>query len=97
MRRIFQTQLLHLKPLMKPGTAPEFGGSSHYDSDRDSGTFSSKYWDGDAYVQETYHRHHGHPLAVIERIRIQDGRLIYKCQMKGPGDRRDEREIVFDL
>ena len=97
MRHLLQTQLLGLKPLMKPGTAPEFAGSSHYDSDRDSGTFTSNYWDGDAYVQETYHRHHGHPLAVIERIRIRGERLIYKCQVRGPCDKRDEREIVFDL
>jgi hypothetical protein len=97
MRHLLQTQLMGLKPLMKPGTAPEFGGGSHYDSDRDSGTFSSNYWDGDAYVQETYHRHHGHPLAVIERICILGGRLIYKCQVRGPGDKRDEREVVFDL
>ena len=52
-RHLMQTQLLQLKPLTKPGIAPEFSGSSHYDSDRDSGVFSSKYWDGDAYVQET--------------------------------------------
>ena len=97
MRQLLQTRLLQLKPLTKPGIAPEFSGSSHYDSDRDSGTFSSKYWDGDAYVQETYHRHHGHPLAVIERIRIRGERLIYKCQVRGPCDKRDEREIVFDL
>jgi hypothetical protein len=97
MRQLLQTGLLQLKPLMKPGIAPEFGGSSHYDSDRDSGAFSSTYWDGDTYVQETYHRQHGHPLAVIERIRIQGERLIYKCQVRGPGDKRDEREVVFDL
>jgi hypothetical protein len=97
MRHLLQTGLLRLRPLTKPGVAPEFGGSSHYDLDRDSGAFSSTYWDGDVYVQETYHRHHGHPVAVIERIRIHGERLIYKCQVKGPGDKRDEREIVFDL
>ena len=53
MRQLLQTRLLQLKPLTKTGTAPDFSGSSHYDSDRDSGVFSSKYWDGDAYVQET--------------------------------------------
>jgi hypothetical protein len=46
MRHLLQTQLMGLKPLMKPGTAPEFSGSSHFDSDRDSGDFSSNYWDG---------------------------------------------------
>lgn len=40
--------LLQLKPLMNSGVAPEFGGSSHYDSDKDSGAFSSNYWDGDS-------------------------------------------------
>jgi hypothetical protein len=97
MRQLMQTRLLQLKPLIKAGIAPEFGGGSHYDPDKDSGAFSSNYWDGDAYVQETYHRHHGHPLAVTERIRVHGERLIYKCQVRGPGQKRDEMEIVFDV
>jgi len=34
---------------------------------------------------------------VSERIRVDGQRLIYKHEITGPGEKRDEREIVFDL
>ena len=42
-------------------------------------------------------RHLGHELTVSERIRVDGQRLIYKHEITGPGEKRDEREIVFDL
>jgi hypothetical protein len=53
--------------------------------------------DGDTYVVETYRGLHGHELTVIERIRLDGQRLIYKHEVTGPGDKRDEREVVFEL
>jgi hypothetical protein len=34
---------------------------------------------------------------VIERTRVDGNRLIYKHEVQGPGDKHDEREVVFDL
>ena len=56
-----------------------------------------RYWEKDTYIQETHRRHLGHELTVSERIRVDGQRLIYKHEITGPGEKRDEREIVFDL
>jgi hypothetical protein len=43
-------------------------------------------------------RYKGTELSVIERIRIDGQRLIYKHEVTGPGEKGNEREeIVFDL
>ena len=55
MRQLLQTRLLQLKPLTK--TATDFSGSSHYDSDRDSGVFSPSI----GTVTPTCRKHSGWP------------------------------------
>ena len=54
-------------------------------------------WEGDSFVTQTYRQHQGHELLVIERIRVDGAHLIYKHEVSGPGEKRDEREVVFDL
>ena len=54
-------------------------------------------WEGDTLVVQTYRQHQGHELMVIERIRVDGQHLIYKHEVTGPGDKRDEREIVFEI
>jgi hypothetical protein len=34
---------------------------------------------------------------VIERIRVDGQRLIYDHEITGPGEKHDQREIVFKL
>ena len=80
----------------KPGTISVFGGSSHYDP-KGSGASSFLYWEGDAFVTETVRSHQGHELIVIESIRLEGNHLTYKHEISGPGGKRDEREIVFDV
>jgi hypothetical protein len=36
-------------------------------------------------------------MMVSERLRVDGKRLIYKHEITGPGDKRDEREITFEL
>jgi len=48
-------------------------------------------------LTEILRRHQGHAFKVIERIRVEDKRLIYKHEITGPGGKRDEREITFEL
>jgi len=48
-------------------------------------------------VVETHRYEDGHELAIVDRIRIQGGHLIYKHEITGPQGKRDERDIVFDL
>jgi hypothetical protein len=80
----------------KPGTLSVFGGGSRYDSERGVGSASFNHWEGDTFVVETLRRHKGHEFTVIERIRIDGSRLTYKHEILA-GDKRDEREIVFDV
>jgi hypothetical protein len=53
--------------------------------------------DGDTDIYETVHHHAAHQLKVIERIHLDGQRLIYKHEVTGPGDKRDERQITFEL
>jgi hypothetical protein len=60
------------------------------------GSASFNHWESDTFVAETLRRHKGHEFTVIERIRIYGSHLIYKHEILA-GDKRDEREIVFDV
>jgi hypothetical protein len=48
-------------------------------------------------VTETLRRHKGHEFTVVERVRVEGTHLSYKHEIIGPGDKRDEREIRFDV
>ena len=80
----------------KPGTVSVFGGARRYDSERGVGSASFNHWESDTFVAETLRRHKGHEFTVIERIHIDGSRLTYKHEILA-GDKRDEREIVFDV
>ena len=81
----------------RPGTIAGFGGSRNYSPTTGSGSYGTNYWEGDTLIVQTYRLHLGLELMTIERIRVDEHRLIYKHEVTGPGDKRDEREIVFDL
>jgi hypothetical protein len=81
----------------KPGTIAGFGGSGSYDPDRGSASSSFSHWDDDTFVTETLRRHKGHEFTVVERVRVDATRLIYKHEITGPGDKHDEREIAFEI
>src|SRR5262245_16243409 len=77
-------------------------GGGIIDWPQDQPTLKSGHWsvdrlDGDSLVVETLRYKDGHELAIVERIRIQDGQMIYKHEITGPRGKRDERDIVFDL
>jgi|SRR5438093_1204133 len=97
MRKRMEERRLEVMQRQKPGTVGGFGGTSHYDPAKGAGASSFQYWEKDTYIQETHRRHLGHELTVSERIRVDGQRLIYKHEITGPGEKRDEREIVFDL
>src|SRR6185369_4641518 len=80
-----------------PGTIAGFGGSGRYDPERGVGSSSFSRWDGDTFVVETLRRHKGHEFTVIERIRLDADQLTYRHEIQGPGNKSDEREIVFQL
>ncbi len=79
------------------GTVSGFGGHGNYDPAVRSVSNTRDQWDGDTFIAQTYRRHFGHELMVIERIRVDGQRLIYKHEIEGPGGKREEREITFDL
>ena len=54
-------------------------------------------WEGDTLIRETMRNHGGHELKTVERIRVDGRRLIYKHEITGPSDKRDEREVVFNI
>jgi hypothetical protein len=54
-------------------------------------------WDGDTYVVETHRSVRGHELTIVERLRVEGEHLIYKHEVTGPGGKRDEREISFEI
>jgi|SRR5215470_8186055 len=54
-------------------------------------------WEGDTLVTERKNHFHGHELIVIERIRIDGQHLIYKHEITGPGEKHEEREIIFNI
>ncbi|SRR6266705_5234213 len=97
MRKRMEERRLEMMQRQRPGTVGAFGAHSNYDPSKGAGSSSFGYWDGDTYVQETYRRHHGHELTVIERIRVEGQRFVYKHEVSGPGEKRDEREIAFGL
>jgi hypothetical protein len=74
--------------------APGAGFGGNYNPE---GSSSRQYLEGDTIVTETMRRQKGYELRVIERVREDGQRLIYKHEVTGPGEKRDEREIVFDL
>src|SRR5262249_45359273 len=81
----------------RPGTITGFGGSGNYTPTTGSGSYGMSHWEGDTLIVQTYRQHQGHELMVIERIGADGQRLIYRHEVQGPGDKRYEREIVFDL
>ena len=88
---------LEMRQGLKPGTTAGFGGTRSYDPAKGAGSSSFQYWEDDTFVQETLRNHKGHELTIIERIRVEGSRLIYKHEITGPGDKRDQREITFDI
>ena len=54
-------------------------------------------WDGDTYVVETHRSVRGHELTIVESLRIEEERVIYKHEVTGPGGKHDEREIAFEI
>ena len=54
-------------------------------------------WDGDTYVVETHRSVRGHELTIVERLRAEGERVIYKHEVTGPGGKHDEREITFEV
>src|ERR1051326_599857 len=95
MRQRMEDRKREVMQRQKPGTIAAFGGSSNYDPDKGVASSSFNHWDNGMYVQESFRRYKGHELMVIERIRIDGQRLIYKHEISGPGGKRDEREIAF--
>jgi hypothetical protein len=81
----------------RPGTISGSGGSGTYNPATGSGAHGMSQWEGDTFVVQTYRQHQGHELLITERIRLDGQRLIYKHEATGPGNKRDEREIVFQL
>ena len=81
----------------RPWTISGFGGGGGYNPTTGSGSYGMNHWEGDTLIVQTYWQHQGQELMIIERIRIHDQHLIYKHEVTGPGEKRDEREIVFDL
>jgi hypothetical protein len=97
MRQRMKERRLEVMQHQKPGTIAGFGGVGNYDPAPKTGYSSFSHWDGDTYVTEILRRHQGYAFKVIERIRVEDKRLIYKHEITGPGGKRDEREITFEL
>jgi hypothetical protein len=54
-------------------------------------------WEDGTYIRETVRNHWGHEVKVVERIRIEGGRLVYKHEVLGPDGKCDEREVVFNI
>jgi hypothetical protein len=81
----------------RPGMIAGFGGSGNYDPDRGSASSSFSHWDDDTFVAETLRRHKGHEYTVVERVRIDGTHLIYKHEITGPGGKREEREVTFEV
>jgi len=79
------------------------GGSMEWPVDQSAATsLRSGYWsfdhlDGDTLVVETHRYKDGHELSIIERIRVEGEHLIYKHEITGPGGKREEREVMFDV
>lgn len=97
MRQRLKERRTQAMQAQKPGTIAGSGGGGNYDPAKGVGYSSFSHWEDDWYVHEVFRRHHGHALSIVERIRVDGRHLIYKHEVTGPGDKRDEREVVFDL
>jgi len=97
MRQRMEERRLGAIQRQKPGTIGGFGGHGRYDPDRGSASSSFSHWDDDTFVTETLRRHKGHEFTVVERVRVDGTHLIYKHEITGPGDKHDDREIMFDV
>ncbi len=97
MPQLMEERRIEIMQRQKPGTIGGFGGHSNYDSARQWGASAFTYWEDDTCVTETLRRHKGHELRIVERIRIADGLLSYKHEVRGPGEKHDEREMLFDI
>jgi hypothetical protein len=54
-------------------------------------------WQGDTFISEVTRNHRGHQLQIVERICVDGSRLLYKHEVTSPGNKRDEREVSFDI
>src|SRR5262245_56063011 len=54
-------------------------------------------WDGDTYLVGTYRQVGGHELEIVQSMRVQGEHLIYKHEITGPGGKREEREVTFEV
>jgi hypothetical protein len=81
----------------RPGTVSGFGGHGNYNPATGSGNHSFSYWDDNGFVVQTYRQHIGHEMMILERIRIDGPHLVYKHEITGPGEKHDEREVIFDI
>jgi hypothetical protein len=97
MRQRMDQRRVEWQQRQRPGTISGFTSGRYYDRDKGAGSSAFRSWDGDTFIVETDHRHKGHAFTVVERTRLEGNRLIYRHEVTGPGDKRDEREIVFDL
>jgi hypothetical protein len=96
-RRLEMRQRMEERQKGRRGLINGFAGRGNYDPARGSASSSTSSSEDDTFVAQTYRQHKGHELMVIERIRLDGKRLIYKHEVIGPGDKRNEREVVFDL
>jgi hypothetical protein len=97
MRKRMEERRLEVMQHQKPGTIAGFGGAGNYNPTKGVAHSSFSHWDGETFVTETLRRHKGHEFTVIERVRVDGQRLIYKHEITGPDNKRDEREITFDV
>jgi hypothetical protein len=97
-RRMEMRQRMEERQKGRRGLISGFGGGGNYDPARGTASSGTSGWeDENTFVAQTYRQHKGHELMVIERIRIDGQHLIYKHEVQGPGDNRDEREVVFEI
>ena len=80
----------------------EIGGVSMEWPIDQAGGIRSGYWsfdhlDGDTLVIETHRYKDGHELSIIESIRVEGEYLIYKHKITGPGGKREESEVIFEV
>ena len=97
MRKRMEQRRTEVMQHQRPGTISGFGGSGSYNPGKGVASSSFSHWDGDTFVTEVLRHHKGHELKVMERIRVDGQRLVYKHEITGPGDNHQEREIVFPL
>jgi len=103
MRKRMEEQRMRMRRKMEerspaqPGTISGFGGHGSYDPTTGFASNGMSYWEGDTFVAQTYRRHYGHELVVVERFRVEGQRLVYKHEVSGPRGKRDARDVTFDL